>query len=130
VEATKSIKSFKEGIGGGFKYCELSEDIFDEFGELNSKLTFEQIAKYIYFVEFKKPISKEEVKAPFVGTYKQKYLYFYEDRFLKRDMQKLIKECKKYEEIVVYTSRTSISDDELNDNNITIRYIPYDIKDN
>ncbi|MDA7848193.1 site-specific DNA-methyltransferase, partial [Sulfurospirillum sp.] len=31
-----------KGLGGGFKYCELSEDIFDEFGELNPKLTFNQ----------------------------------------------------------------------------------------
>jgi len=130
IEGIKDIKSFKEGIGGGFKYCELSHDIFDEFGELNPKLTFSQIAKHIYFVEFKKPIKKDEISTPFVGSYNHKYLYFYENKFLKRDMQKLIKEKDDYKQIIVYTQKTSISDDELKDNNIIIRYIPYDIKDN
>lgn len=130
IEGVKDIKSFKEGIGGGFKYCELSHDIFDEFGELNQKLTFEQIAKHIYFVEFKRPIKKDEITSPFVGSYNHKYLYFYEKEFLKRDMQKLIKEKDDYKQIIVYTQKTSISDDELKDNNIIIRYIPYDIKDN
>jgi len=130
IEGIKDIKSFKDGIGGGFKYCELSEDIFDEFGELNHKLTFEQIAKHIYFVEFKKPIKKETIKAPFVGRYKGQYIYFFKDKFLKRDMNKLIKEKQGYKKIIVYTSKTTISEDELKNNNITIRYIPYDIKDN
>jgi len=130
VIGIKDVKSFKDGIGGGFKYCELSEDIFDEFGELNSKLTFEQIAKHIYFVEFKKPIKKENIKAPFVGQYKDQYIYFFKDKFLKRDMKKLTKEKQGYKNIIVYTSKTTISEDELNTNNITIRYIPYDIKDN
>ena len=130
VEGIKDIKSFKDGIGGGFKYCELSHDIFDEFGELNTKLTFDQIAKHIYFVEFKKPIDKANIKAPFVGTHKYKYIYFYENKFLKRDMKELIKLNNDYKQIIVYTARTTISDDELKDNNIIIRYIPYDIKDN
>jgi len=130
VEATKDIKSFKDGIGGGFKYCELSHDIFDEFGELNPKLRFNQIAKHIYFVEFKKPIDKTNIKQPFVGSYKNKHIYFYENKFLKKDMKELIKENSDYKQIIVYTARTTISDDELKDNNIIIRYIPYDIKDN
>ena len=130
IVGIKDIKSFKDGIGGGFKYCELSHDIFDEFGELNSKLTFDQIAKHIYFVEFKKPIDKANIKAPFVGTHKYKYIYFYENKFLKRDMKELIKLNNDYKQIIVYTARTTISDDELKDNNIIIRYIPYDIKDN
>jgi adenine-specific DNA-methyltransferase len=130
IVGIKDIKSFKDGIGGGFKYCELSHDIFDEFGELNPKLTFDQIAKHIYFVEFKKPINKTTIKAPFIGSYKHKYIYFYENKFLKRDMKELIKQNDDYKQIIVYTTKTSISDDELKNNNIIIRYIPYDIKDN
>ncbi|MDX9742906.1 MAG: site-specific DNA-methyltransferase [Arcobacteraceae bacterium] len=130
IEGVKDIKSFKDGIGGGFKYCELSENIFDEYGELNPKLEFHQIAKHIFFVEFKKPITKKEIKAPFVGSYKHKYLYFYENKFLKRDMQELIQSHNEYKQIIVYTRKTTISNDELKDNNIVIRYIPYDIKDN
>lgn len=130
IDGVKDIKSFKEGIGGGFKYCELSEDIFDEFGELNPKLTFAQIAKHIYFVEFKKPICKDEIHEPYVGEYENRFIYFFENRFKVTDMKKIIKEHKSYKQIIIYTKKTSLSEDELKNHNITVRYIPYDIKDN
>ncbi|MCG3693502.1 site-specific DNA-methyltransferase [Aliarcobacter butzleri] len=130
IDGIKDIKSFKEGIGGGFKYCELSEDIFDEFGELNPKLTFAQIAKHIYFVEFKKPICKDEIHEPYVGEYENRFIYFFENRFKVTDMKKIIKEHKSYKQIIIYTKKTSLSEDELKNHNITVRYIPYDIKDN
>ncbi|MGK0256354.1 MAG: hypothetical protein ACI81I_000971, partial [Arcobacteraceae bacterium] len=62
--------------------------------------------------------------------HQNKHIYFYENKFLKRDMKELIKKNSEYKNIIVYTARTTISDDELKDNNIIIRYIPYDIKDN
>ena len=130
VEGIKEIQEFKDGLGGGFKYCELSEDIFDEFGELNSNLTFEDIAKHIYFVEFKKPISKEDISNPFVGSFEKKHIYFFENRFKISDMKKILKNHDEYKQIIVYTKRTTISEDELKSNNIVVRYIPYDIKDN
>jgi len=130
VEGIKDIKSFKEGIGGGFKYCELSYDIFDEFGELNANLSFEQIAKHIYFVEFKKPIDKREIEAPFVGSFKDTHIYFYENKFLNKDLTQVLKRDKVYKNIIIYTTKTTVSDDILKEKNIIIRYIPYDIKDN
>ena len=130
IDGVKDIKSFKEGIGGGFKYCELSSDIFDEFGELNPKLTFAQIAKHIYFVEFKKPICKDEIHEPYVGEHENRFIYFFENRFKITDMKKIIKEHKSYKQIIIYTKKTSLSEDELKNHNITVRYIPYDIKDN
>jgi len=130
VVGIKDIKSFKDGISGGFKYCELSYDIFDEFGELNPKLTFEQIAKHIYFVEFKKIIDKKSLKEPFIGNYKGSYLFFYKDRFSTKDLKELSKIYKEYKQLIIYTAKSTISNDVLKEKNITIRYIPYDIKDN
>jgi adenine-specific DNA-methyltransferase len=121
-------------IGGGFKYCELSHDIFDELGELNSNLTFEQIAKHIYFVEFKKPIDKNSINQPFVGTHKNNHIYFYEKKFLNKDLKDLLDEYKKikkeYKQLIIYTAKSTVSNDTLKEKNIIIRYIPYDIKDN
>jgi len=132
-----------KGLGGGFKYCELGVEIFDEFGELNSELTFEDIAKHIYFVEFKQPLKVEsEALAPnstklkpsfqnsYVGNHKKRHLYFFEERFKRVNMRKIAKEHYEYKEIIVYTCKCSISEDELKKYKITVRYIPYDIKDN
>ena len=124
-------KSFEVApLGGGFKYCELGEEIFDESGELNPKLSFSDIAKHIYFVEFKQPRGKGESKEPFVGSYKQKHLYFYEKQFKVAQLKSLVASHEKYKQLIVYTRRCSISADELKKHNVTVRYIPYDIKDN
>jgi len=130
VVGIKNVESFKEGLGGGFKYCELGEEIFDESGELNPKLSFSDIAKHIYFVEFKQPRGKGESKEPFVGSYKQKHLYFYEKQFKMAQLKALVASHEKYKALIVYTRRCSISADELKKHNVTVRYIPYDIKDN
>ncbi len=130
IVGIKEIEEFKEGLGGGFKYCELDEDIFDEYGELNAKLSFEQIAKHIYFVEFKKPVKKEQINIPHVGSFEGKHLYFFENGFKSADLKKLLVNHEKYKQIIVYTKKTTLSNDELKTHNIVVRYIPYDIKDN
>ena len=130
VVGVKEIESFKEGIGGGFKYCELGVEIFDESGELNPKLSFDDIAKHIYFVEFKQPLGHAKSKEPFVGTYKQNHLYFYEKQFKVTQLKALVSTHEKYKQLIVYTRRCSISADELKKYNVIVRYIPYDIKDN
>jgi len=128
---TNKKKVFEiDGLGGGFKYCELGEEIFDETGELNPKLSFDDIAKHIYFVEFKQPRGKGTSEAPYVGSYKKEHLYFYEKQFKVTQLKAVVKTHEKYKQIIVYTRRCSISNDELKKHKIVIRYIPYDIKDN
>jgi len=130
VVGIKEIEAFKEGLGGGFKYCELGVNIFNEVGELNEELTFDDIAKHLYFVEFKQPLAKKSPHKPYVGSHKKEHLYFYEEKFKMVEMTKLIKKHEAYQQIIVYTRKSTISDDELKKNRIIIRYIPYDIKDN
>jgi len=130
VVGIKNVESFKEGLGGGFKYCELGVNIFDETGELNAKLSFDDIAKHIYFVEFKQPLGQEKREAPFVGSRKKEHLYFYEKQFKTSQLKALVKKHENYKQLIVYTRRCSISSDELKKHKVLIRYIPYDIKDN
>jgi len=130
VVGIKNIERFKEGLGGGFKYCELGEEIFDESGELNPKLSFADIAKHIYFVEFKQALGKTELVKPYVGSYKERHLYFYEKQFKSVHLTALVKKHEKHKQIIVYTRRCAISADRLKEHHVTVRYIPYDIKDN
>ncbi len=125
----KNIDSFKSGIGGGFKYCELGENVFDEFGNLNHDLSFEIIAKHLHFIEFKKPLSCGDFKEPFISKYNQTYLFFFRDKFNRSDFVKLKNELNSYQKIVIYTQKSTISKDEASRENIEIRYIPFDIKE-
>ena len=108
----------------------MGEEIFDEKCELNAKLSFDDIAKHIYFVEFKQPVSKGSIASPYVGSHKKQHLYFYEERFRMLDLKKLLKTHEAYKQLIIYTRKSTISEDELKKHKVVIRYIPYDIKDN
>lgn len=56
------------GLGGGFRYCELGEPLFDESGKIRPSVTFPELARHVYFTETGEPLAKERVqKSPFLG---------------------------------------------------------------
>ncbi len=57
-----------EGIGGGFRYCELGEPLFDEGGKIRETVSFADLARHVYFTETGEPLPRERVtKSPFIG---------------------------------------------------------------
>lgn len=72
----KVIKGYKnaknnekcEGIGGDFRYCELSAPIFNAEGQINSTVTFKQLAHHIFFIATGEPLPHEaDLKTPMLG---------------------------------------------------------------
>ena len=58
-----------ESIGGGFRYCELGEPLFDESGKIRDSVGFADLARHVYFSETGEPLPRERVpKSPFLGT--------------------------------------------------------------
>ncbi|MGO9243831.1 MAG: site-specific DNA-methyltransferase [Verrucomicrobiia bacterium] len=45
-----------EGLGGGFRYCELGEPVFDAQQKINPKVRFGDLARHVYFVETGEPL--------------------------------------------------------------------------
>ena len=57
-----------EGLGGGFRFCEVGEPLFDEAGKIRQTVTFSDLARHVYFTETGEPLPRERVtKSPFVG---------------------------------------------------------------
>jgi site-specific DNA-methyltransferase (adenine-specific)/adenine-specific DNA-methyltransferase len=58
-----------EGLGGGFRYCRLGAPLFDETGQINGEVTFEDLARHVFFTETGEPVAGD-VKAdtPLVGV--------------------------------------------------------------
>jgi adenine-specific DNA-methyltransferase len=54
--------------GGGFHYFRLGETIFDEYGSINSNVSFNALAAHIWFSETKTPLTNFE-KSPFLGIH-------------------------------------------------------------
>jgi adenine-specific DNA-methyltransferase len=54
--------------GGGFHYFRLGETIFDEYGSINSNVSFNALAAHIWFCETQTPLTDFE-KSPFLGVH-------------------------------------------------------------
>jgi len=50
-----------EGVGGGFRFCELGEPLFDEGGKIRETVSFADLARHVYFTETGEPLSRERV---------------------------------------------------------------------
>jgi site-specific DNA-methyltransferase (adenine-specific)/adenine-specific DNA-methyltransferase len=58
-----------EGLGGGFRFCELGEKMFDESGKIRETVRFADLARHVYFTETGEPLPRERVgKSPLLGT--------------------------------------------------------------
>lgn len=57
------------GLGGGFRFCELGEPLFDERGKIRSTVRFADLARHVYFTETGEPLPRERVgKSPLLGV--------------------------------------------------------------
>ncbi len=58
-----------EGLGGSFRFCTLSESLFDEAGQIRSDVTFADLAAHVFFTETGEPIPKRASgKSPLIGV--------------------------------------------------------------
>lgn len=44
------------GLGGGFRFCELGEPLFDESGHIRETVKFGELARHVYFTETGEPL--------------------------------------------------------------------------
>jgi adenine-specific DNA-methyltransferase len=58
------------GLGGGFRYAELGEELFDEAGLLiRSTVKFAELARHVFFTETGEPLPRERVpNTPLLGV--------------------------------------------------------------
>lgn len=55
-------------LGGGFRYCELGEPLFDETGRIRENVRFADLARHVYFTATGETLPRERVgKSPLIG---------------------------------------------------------------
>jgi adenine-specific DNA-methyltransferase len=65
-----------EGLGGGFRYCRLGVPLFNEFGDIDSAVSFPDLAAHIFFSETGAPIpSKADGSSSYIGKHREKAVY-------------------------------------------------------
>lgn len=58
------------GLGGGFRFCELGEELFDARGQIRESVRFADLARHVYFTATGEPLPKARVlNTPLLGVH-------------------------------------------------------------
>lgn len=132
-----------EGLGGGFRYCQLGVPLFNEFGDIDTAVSFPDLAAHIFFAETGVPIpSKASEASSYLGKHGDKavYLLFAPGQegtprealgnVLTPDAQTALPAPPEgFEGVrVVYAEGTTVSPDRLKAEGVVFKQIPYQIE--
>lgn len=119
------------GIPGDFTYYELGQPLFKDDKNLNDEVGEEEIRKYVYYMETKKPIETNDTdNRYYMGKNNDTAYYFYYEKdkptTLNREFLATVKtEATGY---VIYADICALSKETLSANGIVFKKIPRDIK--
>jgi site-specific DNA-methyltransferase (adenine-specific)/adenine-specific DNA-methyltransferase len=139
AEGYKNAKGEKvEGLGGGFRYCELGEPLFDESGKIRETVSFADLARHVYFTETGEPLPRGRVtKSPFLGACRGVGIYLLYNGILDDKTAKggniltraVLAKLPKYDgQKVIYCAGCLLGKDRLQAERILVRQTPYEIK--
>ena len=139
VEGYKNSKGeFIKGLGGGFRYCELGQPLFDENGKIRETVTFSDLARHVYFTETGEPLPKELMAhSPFIGSCRGVGIYLLYNGVLHDKKanggnvltRNILSSLPQFHgPKVIYCTSCLLGKERLNEENIIVRQIPYEIK--
>lgn len=123
--------------GGGFRFYHLGEAIFDEYGQINPTISFEDLAAHIWFAETHTSYKKTSNFSPLLGIHNETAYYLLYNGILgdKRPAggniltSKVLANLPVYEgKKVIYGEASLLGQVKLHENHITFKQTPYDIK--
>lgn len=127
-----------EGLGGGFRYCELGEPLFDAEGRIRDSVSYSDLARHVYFTETGEPLPRERVsKSPLLGVCRDVGVYLLFNGILgdKRAnggnvlTRAMLASLPKFDgQKVIYASGCLLGKERLQAERITFRQTPYEIK--
>jgi site-specific DNA-methyltransferase (adenine-specific)/adenine-specific DNA-methyltransferase len=127
-----------EGLGGGFRYCELGEPLFDESGQIRQSVRFGELARHVYFTETGEPLPRERVpNTPLLGVCRGVAVYLLFNGILGDKSanggnvltRKVLAALPPFDgPKVIYCAGCLIGAERLAKEGITIRQTPYEIR--
>jgi site-specific DNA-methyltransferase (adenine-specific)/adenine-specific DNA-methyltransferase len=127
-----------EGLGGGFRFRESGEPLFDEGGKIRDTVTFPELARHIYFTETGEPLPHEAAPdSPFVGASRGLGVYLLYDGVLRDESadcgnlltRSTLAKLPPFDgQRVVYCAGSLLSPERLQSERIVVRQIPYEIR--
>ena len=127
-----------EGLGGGFRFCELGELLFDADGTIRETVTFAELARHVYFTETGEPLpSDAALDTPFLAACRGVGVYLLYNGILGDQSEEggniltraVLAQLPTFDgQKVIYCAGHSLGRDRLQAERIVIRQTPYEIK--
>lgn len=127
-----------EGLGGGFRFCELGEPLFDESGKIRESVRFAELARHVYFSETGEPLPRERISnTPLLGVCRSVGVYLLYNGILGDKSTSggnvltravLAALPPHVGTRVIYCAGCLLGRDRLASENIVVRQTPYEIK--
>jgi site-specific DNA-methyltransferase (adenine-specific)/adenine-specific DNA-methyltransferase len=127
-----------EGLGGGFRFGELGEPLFDQHGQIKPSVRFADLARHVYFTETGEPLPRERVlKSPFLGECRGLGVYLLFNGILGDKnanggnilTRPVLAQLPTFDgPKVIYCAGCLVGKDRLQAERITVRQTPYEIK--
>lgn len=127
-----------EGLGGGFRFCELGEPLFDETGKIREAVSFTDLARHVYFTETGEPLPRERVtKTPFLGAYRGVGIYLLYNGILADKSinggnvltRAVLAQLPSFDgQKVIYCAGCLLGRERLRAERVLVRQTPYEIK--
>lgn len=129
----KRVSYLSEKNNIPYKVLELGNRVFDDLGFFNSKLSWNEIARYLFFNETKRVIEIDKIAedSGFIGTADGKsiFLFYNSDNPAESEVFGIerFNVIKKYTgEKVIYAIECTIGTEKLHSENIVFKQIPYE----
>lgn len=127
-----------EGLGGGFRYCELGEPLFYKDGKIREYVSFKDLARHVYFTETGEPLPREKkTTSPFLGECRGVGIYLLYNGILGDKTanggnvltRAILAKLPQYDgQKVIYCAGCLLGRDRLQAERIIVRQTPYEIK--
>jgi DNA modification methylase len=139
IEGYKNLKGEQvEGLGGGFRFCELGESLFNKDGQIRDTVSFADLARHVYFTETGQPLPRERVtKSPFIGDHQGLGIYLLYNGILGDKSvnggnvltrQVLAQLPKFVGQRVIYCAGNLLGRERLRAEGIVVKQTPYEVK--
>jgi adenine-specific DNA-methyltransferase len=127
-----------EGLGSGFRFCELGEPLFNEGGKIRETVSFADLARHVYFSETGEPLPRETVpNTPFLGACRGVGIYLLYNGILRDNSvnggnvltRAVLAKLPPFEgQKVIYCAGSRLGRDRLQAERIIVRQTPYEVK--
>jgi adenine-specific DNA-methyltransferase len=139
----KGNKKKEEGLGGGFRYCELGVTLFDADGQIREEVKYNDLAQHVYFIETGQPLTlpspfgRGKNHFPLLGVHNGTAVYLLYNGILKDKKanggnvltRAMLQSLPKHEgPKIIYGNGCLLSEERLRELDITFKQIPYEVK--